>query len=439
MQVPGFVAEVFAPANRPKLWWGIWAGYAVAAGFVLIATIGVGFSVVPFSWAFVVLVLLKVATNTASAWALRVDRLVMETSTANLLADIAAMTGAIYWTGGVVSPLLPVYAIEITVIALLTNLQVTLQSAALMLSAYGAMVFGTVMGWLPRHPHPMVTAGGITPGLIAAYFALAVFVVAVPTYFAAKILAELRLKQRALEETNAKLVEAGRQKSQFMANVTHELRTPIHGICGLSDLVETEVYGPVTEAQREAQRDIRRGAQNLLRLIDDLLELTRADAGRLTPMFERVAAKEVVESCAEAVRWMRGTKPLDLDVRTQDSIPPFITDPRRLKQMLLNLLANAVKFSPEAGQVRIGARETEDGVVFEVADDGPGIAPEQLPHIFEPFHQVDGSPEREYGGVGLGLAVVQKLAEALGARVGVDSAVGRGTTFRITIPRREPS
>ena len=89
MQVPGFVAEVFAPANRPKLWWGIWAGYAVAAGFVLIATIGVGFSVVPFSWAFVVLVLLKVATNTTSAWALRVDRLVMETSTANLLADIA--------------------------------------------------------------------------------------------------------------------------------------------------------------------------------------------------------------------------------------------------------------------------------------------------------------------------------------------------------------
>lgn len=433
MRVPAFAADVFAPGHRRKLWWGLWSGYGVAAAFLALAALGVTLGVVPFRWAYVALVGLKVATNSASWWALKRDRFVFETSSLNLVADVLAMTGAIYWTGGVLSPLLPIYAIEITVIALLTNLAVTVRAAGLVLVVYGAMVVATALGEIERLPPPVALAGGVTPGYLVAHAAFTVFVLAAPTYFASRILVELRAKQRALERTNEALMEAGRNKSQFMANVTHELRTPIHGICGLTDLVETGIYGPVTEEQRDAQRSIKQSALSLLRMIDDLLELARADAGRLEPTVGPVDPREVVQASVDAVRWMRGTKDVELRVEIDDELPTVESDARYLKQIVLNLVTNAVKFTSEGGHVTVRARGEPGALVLEVEDDGPGIAEAERESIFDPFHQVDGSPEREYGGVGLGLALVARLADALGARVEVDSELGHGATFRVRL------
>jgi signal transduction histidine kinase len=264
--------------------------------------------------------------------------------------------------------------------------------------------------------------------------AYASFVLGVPTYYAARILANLRAKQRALEARTRELVEAGKQKSQFMANVTHELRTPIHGICGLSDLVESGVYGPVTDKQMGAQQAIKRSARSLLALIDDLLELSRADVGKLEMRTEPVDVKDLVTTVVAAAQWMVGTKPIVVEADVADDVPPLMTDPRALKQVLVNLLSNAAKFTTEGGHVVVRARrEGARGVRIEVQDDGIGIAPEDQEKIFDAFRQVDGSAERAFGGVGLGLAVVKRLAEAIGARVEVESEQGQGAKFGVVL------
>lgn len=436
MRYPRFVLDVAAPQNRHKLWWGIWSGYGVAACFAVLIAAGVLSGVIPFRWAFVALVAIKLSTNTIAALALRADRAVLEASGLNLAGDVVAMTGAIYLTGGPTSPLVPVYAIEITVIALLTNLGVTVQAATLLFAAYSAMTLALVRGWVPLYVSPVATAAW-TPAAIATDIAFVAFILGVPTFFAGKILAELRDKQRSLERTNEALIEAGRQKSQFMANVTHELRTPIHGIVGLADLVATGVYGETTAEQRSAMSDVRTSALSLLHLIDDLLELTRADAGRTEIRSTDTDLQELLPATMAAVRWMKGNKDVELSLES-DALPRVRTDPRRLKQILINLLANAVKFTPEGGHVRLRAHAGPAEIVLEVHDDGPGIANEDLERVFEPFRQLDGSVEREHGGVGLGLAVVRELASALWAVVEVESVVGEGSVFRVRLPLAPP-
>jgi signal transduction histidine kinase len=220
-----------------------------------------------------------------------------------------------------------------------------------------------------------------------------------------------------------------------MANVTHELRTPIHGICGLSDLMESGIYGPVTVKQKDAQQSIKRSARSLLALIDDLLELSRADAGKLGVRPEAVDVAELVTTVVAAARWMVGTKALTVETEVAGDLPGVESDARALKQVLLNLLSNAAKFTDEGGRIVVRARRAGDGAVrLEVSDSGVGIAPEDQARIFEEFHQIDGSAERQFGGVGLGLAVVRRLTEAVGAEVDVKSEPGKGATFGVLVP-----
>jgi signal transduction histidine kinase len=246
----------------------------------------------------------------------------------------------------------------------------------------------------------------------------------------------LRQKERALEQRNSELVEAGKQKSQFMANITHELRTPIHGICGLSDLVETGVYGPVSAKQKEAHQTIKRSARSLLQLIDDLLELARADVGKLRYVPSEVDLGEVLRAVVSSVRWMQPAGERTVDVEIEDGLPGLLTDRGKLTQIVINLLANAVKFSPDGGRIALRARRAGESVEIAVADEGVGIPEDELQRIFEPFHQVDGSAERQVGGAGLGLAIVRRLADVMGGEVGVTSAPGKGSTFRVLLPLR---
>lgn len=388
----------------------------------------------PFQRGFLLPMLVKLATNTAAAVALRTDRHVLSTATVNVSTDMFAMTAVIYFTGGELSPLFPIYLIEITVVALLGNVGITVMCAVGAIVMYALMAILVRAGVLPATRPPVAVTGGLTVPYVAVDVAYAAFVLGVPTYYAARILQDLRAKQRALEARTAQLVEAGRQKSQFMANVTHELRTPIHGICGLSDLVESGVYGPVTPKQRDAQQSIKRSARSLLALIDDLLELSRADAGKLEVRPEPVDVRELVTTVVAAARWMVGTKALAVEAETADDLPPLETDPRALKQVLVNLLSNAAKFTPEGGRVLVRARRDGDHAVrFEVQDDGIGIAAEDQARIFEEFRQLDGSHERQYGGVGLGLAVVRRLTQAIGALIELHSEPGRGSTFAVVV------
>jgi signal transduction histidine kinase len=440
MRVPAFIAEMGDPRHRQRLRTSVKTGYLTVLGFFVLALAADRLGVLPFRTAFLVPVLVKLATNTVAAVTLRLDRGALLAATVNVATDMFVMTAVIYFTGGELSPLFPIYLIEITVVALLGNVGLTVTCAVGAIAMYTAMAILARTGVLPPAPPPVVVAGGLTGPYVAVDIAFSAFVLGVPTYYTARILQDLRAKQRALEERTRQLVEAGKQKSQFMANVTHELRTPIHGMCGLSDLIESGIYGPVTAKQKDAQQSIKRSARSLLALIDDLLELARADAGRLELHPIAVDLAEIVTTVVASARWMVGTKALALETDVASSLPAVRADPRALKQMLLNLLSNAAKFTPEGGKIVVSARQDGNGEVrVDVRDSGIGIAPADQAAIFDEFRQVDGSAERQYGGVGLGLAVVKRLGDAMGARIEVDSKPGAGATFTVVLRDEGPA
>jgi signal transduction histidine kinase len=447
---PAFVAEMALPVNRPKLQFGIYSGFAVVAAFAVLALVAAISELTPWRWAYVGLVSAKLLTNSLAWLALKRDRFVLETQSLNTLTDVVVMTLVIYFTGAVQSPLLPIYVIEITVLALLSNLGVSILMATTMLALYAAMLALVAAGVLP--PTPAIGASGPgfvpSPAAVAVAVGYAALVIGIPTAFTTATLRLLRSKERALEQRTIELVEAGRQRSQFMASVTHELRTPIHQVQGLADLIATGVYGPVTDKQRDALASIKRSARQQLSLVDDLLTLTRAEANRLAPRVSEVEIAPLIEQVAASAEGMAATKNLTLATDIGEGIPVVASDPRLLAHVLVNLIANAIKFTPEQGVVTIRAfvaakRGDErsvtpggtDAVTIAVTDTGVGIPPAQLVTIWDPFVQGDGGDEKQFGGVGLGLALVQKLCAALGAEVGVASEVGKGSTFTVSVPR----
>ena len=438
MAYPAFLAEMERESYRARLRLSIWSGFAMAAAFALLAAAGVGFDLTPWRGMFAALVGTKLVTNCLAWWSLARDRWVLELCGLNVAADVLAMTGAIYFTGGPGSPLFPIYVIEITVVALLTNLGVTLLVAGGILVAFTAMTLLMAGGVLPPTTLPADPSGRLSVEYVSVSLVFAAFVIGVPTFFTSGILRLLRHKERVLEARTADLIEAGKQRSQFLATVTHELRTPIHGIQGLSDLIATGVYGPVTDRQKEACAQVKRSAQGLLGLIDDLLALTRAGSGRLDIRLRPVDLHELVGSVAASVSWMIGTKQLVLETDAPADLPGVESDRRLLGHILVNLVANAVKFTPEGGRVTVRARVDERGAVLSVEDTGIGIPDDQRDAIFEAFRQLDSSDERGYGGVGLGLALVQRLVAALHGRVEVVSTVGKGSTFTVVVPARWP-
>jgi signal transduction histidine kinase len=439
MRYPAFVAEMATEANRPKLWFGIKSGYAFAGAFTILALLGAGFDLTPWRWPFAALIAVKLATNTIAWWSLRAERGVLEWSGLNTIADVLVMTGAIYFTGGPESPLFPIYVIEITVIALLTNTGVTLLSAAEVLLCFAAMTILMAAGVLPPQPIPADPSGEITVRYAVVIILYAGFVIGTPTLFTSSILRLLKRQERVLEDRTAQLIEAERQRSQFLAAVSHELRTPIHGVQGLADLIASGVYGPATDKQKDAAAAIKRSAQGLLGLVDDLLALTRAEIGRLEVRAAPVELGDLVEQVAASVTWMIGTKQLHLETDVSPDLPAITTDRRLLGHVLVNLVANAAKFTPEGGRIVVRARaDAGGGAALAVEDTGIGIADDQRELIFEAFRQVDGSDEKGYGGVGLGLALVRRLVQLLGGRVEVASVVGKGSTFTVHVPAVAP-
>lgn len=428
--------DLGSPANRPKLWFGIWSGYAVAAGFALLAVAAAALDITPWRWAFAALIGGKLATNTLAWLSLARDRGVLAMQGLNTAADIVVLTGAVYFTGGPYSPLLPAYVIVVSVLSLLSNIGVTIAAAGMIVASYAAMLVLISTGVLPATQVPGAPGEVPSVGYVLTAIAYCALVVGVPAFFSVATLRVLRAREADLEKRTAQLIQAASQRSQFVASMTHELRTPIHGVQGLADVIAAGVYGPVTERQKEACASIKRSAQSLLQLVDDVLQLTRAEAGKIDARPGAVDIRELVERVTASVSWMVGTKHLELELEVVDELPEVQSDERWLAHVLVNLLANAVKFTPEGGRVTLRACSRGDAVELAVIDTGIGIAPHERTAIFEPFRQGEHGDTKGYGGVGLGLALVARLCDLLAATVELESTVGKGTTFRVFVPVR---
>jgi signal transduction histidine kinase len=433
VRYPAYVAEMGLPANRPKLWAGVYSGYVIAAAFALLALSAVLLDISPYGAEFGALLAVKLVTNTVELVALRRGgRGALELMGLNMTADAVLMTAAIYFTGGPASPLVVVYVIEVTVTALLSNVGVTALTASGILVSFGTMCALIAAGVLPPTIPPGL--GPVGAGDVVVFVAFAAFAIGLPTMFTLRILGRLKDREARLEARTAELIEAGKQRSVFLASVTHELRTPIHGVQGLADLIASGVYGPVTERQKEAAASIKRSSQSLLHLIDDLLALVRADVGRLEVKPAAVELRELVDQVVASVQWMLGTKKLTLNIEIGPGVA--VSDRRLLVHILVNLVANAAKFTPEGGRVTVRARVEGEHLLLEVADTGIGIPDDKREAIFEAFRQLDASDERTYGGVGLGLALVKRLCDLLGGTIALACAVGKGSTFTVTLPAR---
>jgi signal transduction histidine kinase len=243
-----------------------------------------------------------------------------------------------------------------------------------------------------------------------------------------------------LTKANAELARVSSAKSAFLATLSHELRTPLNGIIGFADMLADPTFGAHDDADtRELAANILTSGRHLLRLINDLLDLAKIEAGKLDIAVEPVAVASVVEEVETALRPLARDKRLALTTEVDERLPRVVADPARLRQVLFNLVANAIKFTPHGGLVAVDAKAEDGRVTISVADTGPGMKPDEIARVFEPYER--GEAGREEEGAGLGLALSKLLIEAHEGRIWVESVYGRGSTFFVTIPivDREPT
>jgi signal transduction histidine kinase len=240
---------------------------------------------------------------------------------------------------------------------------------------------------------------------------------------------------REIDEKGQQLEIASKHKSQFLANMSHELRTPLNAILGYTELILDEIYGEVPESLRDVLERVQQSGRHLLDLINDVLDISKMEAGQLTLSLNDYSMAEVVYTVSTAVESLATEKGLALKVALAPELPQGKGDERRLAQVLLNLVGNAIKFT-EVGEVQIQVTATDGVFTVAVADTGPGIAEANQQTIFEEFQQADSSSTRLKGGTGLGLAIVKRIVEMHGGRVWVESSLGKGSTFWFTLPVR---
>ena len=236
-----------------------------------------------------------------------------------------------------------------------------------------------------------------------------------------------------VEEKGRQLALASQHKSQFLANMSHELRTPLNAILGYAELILDGIYGEMPERMRTVVQRVQSNGRHLLGLINDVLDLSKIEAGQLVLSIADYSLSDVIHAVYSSVEPLAGEKKLALKLELPPDLPPGRGDERRVAQVLLNLLGNAIKFT-DAGEVKLRATASHGSFRVEVSDTGPGIAPAYQARIFEEFQQADSSSTREKGGSGLGLAIAKRMVEMHGGAIGVRSRLGEGSTFWFSIP-----
>jgi signal transduction histidine kinase len=238
-----------------------------------------------------------------------------------------------------------------------------------------------------------------------------------------------------LEVARDSAKEADRAKSKFLATMSHELRTPMNAILGYTELIIDNIYGDVPEKIQEVLKRVGKNGRHLLNLINDVLDLSKIEAGRLTLSLNDYSMQDVIQTAFTAVEALAVEKNLDLKVIVPKDLTTGKGDEQRIAQVILNLLGNAIKFT-EQGEVKVGATISKETFLVSVSDTGPGLSEADQKKIFEEFHQAEDSNTREKGGTGLGLSISKKIVEMHGGRIWVESTLGKGSTFWFTLPIR---
>lgn len=227
-------------------------------------------------------------------------------------------------------------------------------------------------------------------------------------------------------------------KDQFLSILSHELRTPVNAITGFGSILADEVAGPLSDEQHAYLRKMLKGADILLVLINDLLDMSRIQAGKFSLEPQLMSLHHVAEDVVSHLKPLADQCHHRIEVDVPADLPDLLADAQRVGQVLTNLTNNAIKFTPEGGTIRIAARREGGGIRCEVCDTGIGIAPQDVTKLFQPFTQLDMSHTRRVGGTGLGLSISKALVEAHGGQIGVDSTPGMGSTFWFTLPLEGP-
>jgi len=245
---------------------------------------------------------------------------------------------------------------------------------------------------------------------------------------------ELQRRGNELEDASRRIQEADRLKSQFLANMSHELRTPMNSIIGFSEILIERLHDSLDPKHVSFLRHILTSGQHLLGIINDILDLSKIEAGKMEVYAETFEVRPVIESVCTVMRGMGKTKAPSFVVNAAPDLPPIETDLAKFKQILYNLLSNAMKFSPPDAPITISAMSLDETITISVRDEGIGIDTKNHDVIFEEFRQIDGTARREFGGTGLGLALVKRFVQLQGGWVRVDSERGKGSTFSFTLP-----
>ncbi|MBE9174954.1 response regulator [Synechocystis salina LEGE 06155] len=254
-----------------------------------------------------------------------------------------------------------------------------------------------------------------------------------------------REAQLQLQETNQELLRVTRLKDEFLANMSHELRTPLNAILGNTEILQEEIFGEINPKQSQSLDAIESSANHLLSLINDILDLAKIEAGQIELEMDSVFIPSLCEASLGFIKQQAQKKKIQIQTQIGDNLPELWGDERRLRQVLINLLNNAVKFTPEGGRVALTVEwlpcpkgEDYSRIRFSIADTGIGIAPEDITKLFHPFVQIDSALNREYEGTGLGLVLVKQVVEMHGGEVSLTSKVGVGSTFVVDIPCKTP-
>jgi signal transduction histidine kinase len=238
-----------------------------------------------------------------------------------------------------------------------------------------------------------------------------------------------------IEDKGHELQIANKHKSEFLANMSHEFRTPLNAILGYTELIIDNIYGDVPEKIQEVLERVEKNGQHLLNLINDVLDISKIEAGRLTLSLNDYSMQDLIQTVYTSVEALAAEKNLDLKMTVPEVLKNGKGDEQRIAQVILNLLGNAIKFT-EQGEVVVEATVSNDSFLISVSDTGPGLSETDQKNIFDEFRQADGSSARAKGGTGLGLSISKKIVEMHGGRIWVDSILGKGSTFSFTLPIR---
>jgi signal transduction histidine kinase len=231
---------------------------------------------------------------------------------------------------------------------------------------------------------------------------------------------------------------ANQAKSAFLANMSHELRTPLNAVIGFSELLEQQIFGALNGKQQTYVGNVLVSGRHLLQLVNDVLDISKVEAGRMDLAYERTPIGSIVDIVRGVIAAVAAKKGIELEVDVALNLPDVYIDPGRIKQVLYNLISNAIKFTPRGGVVRLIARASERHIIVRVSDTGVGIAREDLPRLFREFEQLPQPGGVRPEGTGLGLALTRRLVELHGGKVAVESELGKGSTFSVHLPLKSP-